>query len=152
MSVHMSSECRNHIVVIAEDIDLRIEYALRFARTVSDDITVCCVVVSDDDEERLRKRWVESGKEVPLVLLRSPDGSVANSLLEYIQTEEFGCKPGELVTVVLVRFVPARRWHKLLHQRAFGAIERRLLESGQVAVLVLPYTLIDDGEALTQAL
>jgi hypothetical protein len=143
---------RNRVIIIVEEIDLRIIYAIRYARTVSSDITVCCITQSDDDNASLRESWGELGIGFPLVILRSPDGSVAGPLLEYIQTEDFGCNPDELVTVALVRLITARQWHKVLHRRAFGAIERRLLESGRVAVMVVPYALIDDGVALAQAL
>jgi hypothetical protein len=145
-------EYRTRAVIVAEDIDLRVMHALKYAQTFSGDIAVFCVATSEEEEASLRERWEALDTGFTLVIACSANGAIADSLMEYIRSEEYGCKPDELVTVILVRLVVVQRWKRMLHNHASRYIERRLVEKGNITVVVLPYQLEEDGIAFDSSM
>ena len=60
--------------------------ALRYARSLSDDVTAVHVSVDPAEAEALRQKWELWGEGVRLVILDSPYRLLLEPLLEYIET------------------------------------------------------------------
>ncbi len=80
--------------------------ALRYARTLSQDITVVHVSIDPVDAERVRRKWEFWGEGVRLVILESPYRLLMEPLLQYIDKVYAQCQPNEIITVVVPEFVP----------------------------------------------
>jgi hypothetical protein len=133
------------VIIVANHIDVRVLYAIRYSRTISDNITVFGTLSDEADVLDLRLRWEKIGTGIPLVMRYMPDGGVVEPLLEFIQSDEYGCRPDEVVTVVLPRLVVTKWWQNLLHNHASSYIERRVSEYRQIKAVILPVQLEDDS-------
>lgn len=130
-------DIKNRVIVIAEDIDLRVLYGLKYANTLSNDVIVFGTFTNDENEQNLRLHWSKIKSDVPLVLRYSPDGGIIAPLLEFIHSSEYGIGADEIVTIVLPRLMVTKWWHRLLYSQASRYIERRLSEYKQIMVEVV---------------
>jgi hypothetical protein len=141
MDIIADSENKNRVIVLINDIDLLAVKALRFAKTISDDITAFSVVVDESAEISLRMRWNKINTDIPCVIRSMPDGRVVNPLLEFINSREFDYLPSDMITIVLPRLIISSRWHSFLHKDRSRYIERQLLKHKDIVVFVMPFYL-----------
>jgi amino acid transporter len=91
--------------------------ALRFARSLSKDVTAVIVDVVPQFTASVREKWPTWGHDVPLVVLESPYRSTIGPLLTYLDEVDKRESERGLTVIVLPEFVPARWWHHLLHNQ-----------------------------------
>jgi amino acid transporter len=113
--------------------------AIRFAKSLSNDVTAVHVAVDAAEGEKILIKWQEWAKEINLVILGSPYRLLYEPLLKYIKTVCADTKPNEIVTVVVPEFVPRVGWHGLLHTRAAQLLRWRLLFTPKVVIVEVPY-------------
>lgn len=139
--------CAERMIVVVEELDRRVPLALRRARSLTSDICAFSVFLDDAQEQELRQRWSEMAPEVPLILMRSPNGGIAEPLLEYLMSMESLRIDEPVVTVLLPRLIGANWWGRLLRSDKSKYLEHRLLEEG-FQVEVFPIYLKNDHAAL----
>jgi len=113
--------------------------ALRYARTLSKDITVVHVSIDPADAEKVRHKWEFWGEGVRLVILESPYRLLMEPLLQYIDRIYENCQPNEIITVVVPEFVPRRRWENLLHTQTALTLRLALRSKPGIVVTDVPY-------------
>ena len=113
--------------------------AVRFARSLSNDVTAVHVSVDAAEGEKILIKWQEWAKDINLVVLGSPYRLLYEPLLKYIKTVAADTKPNEIVTVVVPEFVPRVSWHGLLHTRTAQLLRWRLLFTPKVVIVEVPY-------------
>ncbi len=113
--------------------------ALRYARSISKDVTAVHVAVDAAAGEKVLLKWQAWAPEVNLVILGSPFRLLLEPLLRYIKTVAADRKPNEIVTVVVPEFVPRVWWHSYLHTRAAQLLRMRLLFTQGVVIVEVPY-------------
>lgn len=91
--------------------------ALRFARSLSKDVTAVIVDVVPQFTASVREKWPTWSHDVPLVVLGSPYRSTIGPLLTYLDEVDKRESERGLTVIVLPEFVPARWWHHLLHNQ-----------------------------------
>jgi hypothetical protein len=101
--------------------------ALRYALSISDHVTAVYVEINPGDAESVRRAWDRWGQGVPLVVLPSPYRSVVGPILEYLDQTDREHDDGQLATVLLPEFVPARWWQHLLHNQTAWLLKIALL-------------------------
>jgi amino acid transporter len=101
--------------------------AVDYARLISEDVTAIYVELEPDSGERIREKWQRWWPDVPLVILPSPYRSIVGPLLGFLDRTDEEHADGQLATVVLPEFVPARWWHSLLHNQTAWLIKAALL-------------------------
>ena len=79
---------------------------LRFAKTLSDDITAVHVSTDLEDTKKLQERWETWGDGYRLVVLDSPYRLFIEPLLSYIEELDENKLPNEIISVVVPQFVP----------------------------------------------
>jgi amino acid transporter len=124
--------------------------ALRYARSVSDDVTAVYVSIDPAEAERVRRKWELWGEGVRLVILESPYRLLLEPLLGYIEEIAAQRQPNEAITVVVPQFVPRRWWHNLLHAQAAIILRLFLLSRPQIVVTDVPYQPYEQEEAQKQ--
>ena len=142
----LASRKRQKVVVPVSGVHRGTLEALRFARSLSKDVTAVVVDVEPQVTARVREKWPLWGQKVPLVVLDSPFRSTVGPLLAYLDERDMHEPERGLAVVVLPEFVPARWWHELLHNQTARAIKRALLyrrgETGKDRVIIdVPYHL-----------
>jgi hypothetical protein len=142
----LASRKRQKVVVLVSGVHRGTLEALRFARSLSKDVTAVVVDVEPQVTGRVRDKWSQWGHKVPLVVLDSPFRSTVGPLLAYLDEKDRHEPERGLAVVVLPEFVPARWWHELLHNQTARAIKRALLyrrgKTGKDRVIIdVPYHL-----------
>jgi len=101
--------------------------ALRYALSISNRVTAVYVEINPGDAEAIRRAWDQWGQGVPLVVLSSPYRSIVGPLLEYLDQTDREHNDGQLATVLLPEFVPAKWWQHLLHNQTAWLLKIALL-------------------------
>ena len=128
------------VVVPVADINKAVLAALAYARSLSP--RVQAVHVTDDLEgtAKLRQRWDEWAKDIPLFILEAPYRDWTGPLLRYVEALSQEDQSGP-VTVVVPEFVPSRWWEFLLHSQSAFRLKMALLSRPNVVVVDIPYHL-----------
>ena len=137
----------NHVIVPIESVNRTSMRALRYAYTIQQDkskITAFTIAIDNETIQHVQERYSKFNIDVPLKVVASPYRKIAEPLLNFIKSEEFGLKKGEMVTVILPKFVVNKRWHNIMHNHTTHYIEKELLKHKHIVVSVMPYQLKDD--------
>jgi len=143
----LSSRRRHKVVVPISGVHRGTLDALRFARSLSRDVTAVVVDVEPQVTARVREKWPVWGQKVPLVVLESPYRSTIGPLLDYLRATDQREPERGLAVVVLPEFVSARWWHELLHNQTARLLKRALVyhrgETDENRVVIdVPYHLV----------
>src|SRR2546421_6131179 len=132
---------RHEVIVPISGIHRGVIAALEYAKSIAPQ-HVSAVYVNLDDEttQKLREKWQEWGSGVSLVVVASPYRSLQRPLLNYIDRVKRS-SPGDVITIVLPEFVPAKGWQNLLHNQNTLFLKGALLFKRGVVVTNVPYHL-----------
>ena len=122
--------------------------ALRYACSISDDVTAVYVEITPAETEKVRQEWKTWVSDVTLVVVPSPYRSTLRPLLEFLEKTDQEHHDGQYATVVLPEFIPAHRWQYLLHNQSAALLKLDLLyqrrrQSHPRVVVDVPYYLED---------
>ena len=134
------------IVIPVSGVHRGIVDAIAYARSISRDVTAVYVELEPGSGEHIREKWERWWPDVPLVVQPSPFRSIVGPLLDFLDETDRQHNDGQLATVLLPEFVPARWWHALLHNQTTwllkGALLYRRRRLGfQRAIIDVPYHL-----------
>ncbi len=101
--------------------------AVRYARGISSRVTAVYVEVSPGAGEKFSQTWAHWEPDIPLVVVPSPYRSVVAPFLEYLEYTDREHNDGQLATVLLPEFIPARWWQMPLHNQTAWMIKLALL-------------------------
>jgi hypothetical protein len=128
------------VVVPVSGVHRGVIEAVAYAHSISDRVTAVYVEINPGDGDRIRARWAEWGQGVPLVVVSSPYRSVVGPILEYLDQADQESADGQLATLVLPEFVPAKWWHHLLHNQTAWMLKLALLyrrrQQGKVRAII----------------
>jgi amino acid transporter len=113
--------------------------ALRYARSLSQDVTAVYVCTDPAEAEAVRHKWETWGEGVRLVILDSPYRQLLGPLLEYIEKVDATRQPNEVITVVVPQFVPRKWVHNLLHTQTAWWLRAALLFKPGLVIIDVPY-------------
>jgi len=130
---------RHRVVLPVSGVHQGTLVALRYARSLSDDVTAVHVSLDPDEAEKVKAKWETWGQGVRLVILDSPYRLWLEPLLGYIAMLAAQRQPNELITIVVPQFVPRRWWHNLLHTQAALTLRLVLLFKPGIMVTDVPY-------------
>lgn len=116
--------------------------ALRYAKTLSDDITAVHVSIDPEEAERIRQKWEIWGDGRRLVILESPYRLLVEPLLKYIEELDDHRKPNEIITIIVPEFVSNRLASGLLHTQTANTLRQALLLKKDIVVTSVPYQVI----------
>lgn len=107
----------NTVLVLTPSLHRGIMPALEYAKGLAADVRAVHIETDPLDTQLLEERWETWGGGIPLVILESPYRSLVGPLLEYLE-EVKRERENYMITVVIPEFVPAKWWHKLLHNQS----------------------------------
>jgi amino acid transporter len=113
--------------------------ALRYARTLSDDVTAVHISVDEKETEKLEDKWEIWGDGVRLVVLNSPYRLFLEPLLEYIDKIDVTLRGDETITIVVPQFIPKHWWNNFLHTRTAEVLRKVLLQREDIVITEVPY-------------
>jgi len=135
---------RNRVIVPIESINKSSVRALKYAKTISDNIIAFNVAIDEDAANELRMKYEKLNSDVPLTIEFSPFREIVDPLLRFIASEEYDYKKGDIITVILPQFKVNKPWHKFLHNNTEYYIRHELLKHKHIVVSTIPLQLKDD--------
>ena len=143
---HWGVPQQHKVVVPLSSLNRASLAALRFACSISQDVTAVIVDVEPQSTARVQEDWLSWYAEIPLVVLTSPYRSVVTPLLSYLEEVDQRDPERGLAVVILPEIVPGRWWQHLLHNQTTFQLKAVLLfrqERGGEARIVInvPYHL-----------
>ncbi len=99
--------------------------ALKFANTLSNDVTAVVVNVHQKETDKLKLAWIALKFQIPLVILESPYRSVLSPILAFVH--EMDAISNEPTMIVLPSFIPSKFWHNILHNQTATILKTALL-------------------------
>lgn len=130
---------RHRVILLIGGVHRGSLAALRYARTLSEDITAVHVSVDPVETERIRSKWEIWGQGVRLVILESPYRLFLEPLLEYIDEIDALRQPNEMITIVVPEFMSRHPAAAVLHARTTDMLRRVLLYREEIVVTEVPY-------------
>jgi len=113
--------------------------ALRYARTLSDDITAVHVSIDPVETKRVQEKWDLWGDGYRLVVLESPYRLFVEPLLEYIEELDEAKGPNEIISIVVPQFIPKHIWNVWLHTNTADTLRKVLLYRKDIVIMEVPY-------------
>jgi amino acid transporter len=126
------------VVVPVPDITRDVIQAIKFALTMSDQVTA--VHVTDDLErgEELRERFARQLPGVPLTIVESPYRALVRPLIRFLEYTAEGA-PNEVVVVLLPEYVSRHWWERFLYNENTRRIRAELLGRPNILVAEVPF-------------
>ena len=118
---------RPRVVVPISGVHRGVLDALAYARSISQDVTAVYIELEPGSGQRIREKWEHWCPDISLVVLSSPYRSVIGPLLDFLDETDRQHNDGQLATVVLPEFIPAKWWHSLFHNQTAWLIKAALL-------------------------
>jgi hypothetical protein len=113
--------------------------ALRYACSLSDDVTAVHISTNPEENAKVRAKWEEWGMGTRLVILNSPYRTFLEPLLQYIDEVGSNHLPGHMITIVVPQFVPERSLANFLHTRTAETLRKVLLHRNNIVITEVPY-------------
>ncbi|MHB1651136.1 MAG: APC family permease [Desulfitobacteriaceae bacterium] len=132
------SEYRNKIVVPVYDLNVIVLKALKYAYSLTPQVTAVHVGSDPERVNKLLRHWVENHMEIPLEIVDSPYRATVHDLLGYLDKVE---KNGhfDTITVAIPELVPQKMWHNILHNQTGQLIKLMLLFRKSILVTSVPF-------------
>jgi len=130
---------RNRVLLLIGGVHRGTLHALRYTRSLSNDITAVYVATDPADAEKVKKKWALWGDGVRLQVLSSPYRRLTEPLLDCIDDMSKDLQPQEMLTVVVPHFVPANPLHSALHMNTAVFLRQELLNRPNIVVMEVPY-------------
>jgi amino acid transporter len=130
---------RHRVIVPISNVHQGTLAALRYARTLSNDITAVHISLEPSDTEKVHKKWEKWGRGTRLVIVDSPYRLFLEPLLAYIDEILASRQANETITIVVPHFVPGNNLYKALHMQTSEMLRRELLATPGVIITEVPY-------------
>jgi amino acid transporter len=140
---------RNRVLFLISGVHRGTLHALRYTRSLSNDVTALFVALDPQEEERIKKKWDKWGDGVRLQVISSPYRHLNEPLLAYIDKMSKDLQPNEMLTVVVPQFVPDNPIYNVLHMNTALFLRNELLNRPNTVVMEVPYH-VHDGERVAQ--
>jgi hypothetical protein len=92
----------------------------------SENFVVFSVAIDTEAGENLRQQYERLRVDIPLIVRYSPCSKIVEPLLEYIESEEYNYKKGDIITVLLPQLEVSKWWQRILHNQTRLFIAREL--------------------------
>ncbi len=138
----------NRVIVPIAGINKASIRALRFARTISDNVVAFNVSIDEEQGKKVREKYNMIDTDIPLIVKYSPFRRVVEPLLMFIESAEYDYQKGDIITVILPQFVVKRWWNNALHNHTRAIIERQLIKHKHIVICTMPLQMKDDDRVL----
>ena len=139
---------RNRVIVPIESINKASIRALRYARTISDNVVAFNVSIDEEQGKKVNERYNMVDTDIPLIIKYSPFRKVVEPLLMFIESAEYDYQKGDIITVILPQFVVKRWWNNVLHNGTRSTIEKQLIKHKHIVICTMPLQMKDDDIVL----
>ncbi|HML48843.1 MAG TPA: APC family permease, partial [Clostridia bacterium] len=133
------SKDTNLCIVLVGTINRSVLKALNYANLLTSNVVALNVSPDEESGERLKRKWLETGIDVSLEVLISPYRDLIGPIEDYVARKEQNLEPGNMISVVMARYVEEHMFGNILHNQTAYFIVRRLRKHKNVATVLVPY-------------
>ncbi len=130
---------RHRIILPVNGINQGTLTGLRYARSLSSDVTAVHVSVDQAETEALQKAWPTWGEGIRLVVVDSPHKLALEPLLQYIQGLMALKQGNEIITVVVPQSIRPRWWSNLTRTQMAVLLRLSLPFETGIVITDVPY-------------
>jgi amino acid transporter len=130
---------RHRVIIPISGVHRGTMAALRYANTLSNDITAVFVEIDPLETQKLLEKWKIWGDGVRLVVLVSPYRLLFEPLIQYIESVTTQMQPNEIVTIVVPQFIPSKWWANALHTQTAWGLRLALMFKKGIVITDVPY-------------
>lgn len=134
------AEFHHTVLVLVPGVHRGVLPAIEYAKSIGKDCRAIYIEMDQKATEQIRKNWEAYSLGMPLIIMESPYRSLIEPLFKYLD-EVQAERENHVVTVVLPEFVPARWWHRLLHNHSGILLKLALLFKKDIVVTNIRYQL-----------
>jgi len=142
---HIPHIVRHRLIVPITAVHQGTLTALRYAHSLSDDVTAVHVSMDPAETADLQAQWQVLGDGVRLVVLESPHKMVLEPLLEYIQKMLEIRQHDETITIVVPQSIRPRWWSNLTRTQMAVLLRLSLPFETGIVITDVPY-LLEPGD------
>ena len=114
--------------------------ALRYAETLSKDITAVHVSIDDDEAAKLQQKWETWGDGVRSghfrIAVPPDDRTIVDLCMQELTQNRL---ENEVITIVIPQFIPKRFWANALHMRTADTLRKVLMGQKNIVIVEVPY-------------
>ena len=132
---------RHRIIVPVNAVHQGTLTALRYAHSLSSDVTAVHIEMDAAETETLKRKWETWGEGVRLVVLASEHGMLLEPLLIYIQGIIAGRQHNETITIVVPQSIRPRWWSNLTRTQMAVLLRLSMPFETGVVITDVPYQL-----------
>ena len=115
------------IVIPVSGVHTGVIEAVRYAKSLSNNITAAHVELEPGSGKTLLKKWESWFPGIPLEIIPSPYRSVINPFLHFLDELDSKHDQEHMSAVLIPEFIPAKWWHGFLHTQTAWSIKFALL-------------------------
>lgn len=130
-----STQC----ILLVHDINKPFLKAVNYANSISNNITALHVCRHPEHAEQLSKQWEDLDIPVELAIIQTPYRDIIKPMDDYLWEREKALKPGENISVIIIKFVSEHWYDSLLHNQTTYFITHNLSKHKNVSTVVLPF-------------
>ena len=130
---------RHRVIIPISGVHRGTLAGLRYANTLSSDITAVYVEIDPLETQKLLEKWKIWGDGVRLVVLVSPYRLLFEPLIQYIESVTTQMQPNEIVTIVVPQFIPSKWWANALHTQTAWGLRLALMFKKGIVITDVPY-------------
>lgn len=135
-----STQC----ILLVHDINKPFLKAINYANSISTNITALHVCRHPEHAKELRAQWEKLKIPYELKIIETPYRDIIHPLDDYLWQREKELKHGENITVILIKFLTAHWYDKILHNQTTHFFVQHLSKHKNVSTVILPFHYILD--------
>ena len=130
---------KNLCIVLVNSMSRSLLKSLNYANSLTSNVIALHVSTDSDRTEYLKEKWEDFEIDIPLEVLDAPYRDIIPPLEAYIEKEESKLKPGQDISVVIIKFIEIHWYDNILHNQTTYFIQRKLSNYRNVATIIVPY-------------
>ena len=132
---------RNRVLVLVGGVHRGVLHAMRYARSLSDDITAVYVAIDAVETDKVVKKWQYWGDGVRLKIIESPYRRLVEPLAAYIDQMASQITSRQMLTIVVPHFIPEHKIFNTLHMNTAELLRKALIKRHNIVIMEVPYHL-----------
>ncbi len=138
----LPADYHHTVILLVPGVHRGVIPAIQYAKSIGKDCRAIYIELDSKGTEHIRQNWEKWSMGLPLIIMESPYRSLIEPVFKYLD-EVDAEREDNVVTVVLPEYVPARRWHSLLHNQSGFLLKLALLFKKGIVVTNIRYQLAE---------
>ncbi len=132
---------KNLVLVTIASPTILVAQTIRYAKAISNDISVLYVATDQEEAERVQKKWNACNTGLPLTTILSDFRLIIQPILDYVSQMVKQKNPNDYITVIIPEFETRKWWHRFLHNQTGWLLRTLLILRDDVIVTTMPFHL-----------